>query len=239
MFNGLKKAVTFSYDDGVVQDRRLIAMFDKYGLKATFNLNSGLFGQTSKIHRNNIDLDHTRFSADEIREVYRGHEVAAHTLTHPLLPELEEEEIIRQVDCDRRNLEELAGYPVCGMAYPCGGQNNDDRVAGIIGRCTPIRYARTIVSSYSFDLQSNILRFNPTVHHMEFDRLFSLGDEFISLKPDTPKIFYIWGHSYEFDYRPEYWDRMEEFCRMISRHEDIFYGTNSEVLLNEPPVPAV
>ena len=45
MFGGKCKAVTFSYDDGVRQDARLIALFDKYGLKATFNINSELLGQ--------------------------------------------------------------------------------------------------------------------------------------------------------------------------------------------------
>lgn len=43
-FNGKKKAITFSYDDGVTQDIRLIELLDKYGLKCTFNLNSGLQG---------------------------------------------------------------------------------------------------------------------------------------------------------------------------------------------------
>ena len=33
MFQGKMKAVTFSYDDGVTQDQRLIRLFDKYGLK--------------------------------------------------------------------------------------------------------------------------------------------------------------------------------------------------------------
>lgn len=33
------KAVTFSYDDGVTQDIRLVEILNRYGLKATFNLN--------------------------------------------------------------------------------------------------------------------------------------------------------------------------------------------------------
>ena len=37
------KALTVSYDDGVRQDKRLIEILQKYGLKRTFNLNSGLF----------------------------------------------------------------------------------------------------------------------------------------------------------------------------------------------------
>ena len=42
MLNGKKKAGTFSYDYGVEQDRRLIALFNKYVMKATFNQNSGI-----------------------------------------------------------------------------------------------------------------------------------------------------------------------------------------------------
>ena len=38
-----KKAVTFSYDDGVPQDRRLAEIFDCYGMKGTFNFNSTCF----------------------------------------------------------------------------------------------------------------------------------------------------------------------------------------------------
>ena len=32
-FYGKMKAVTFSYDDGVTQDQRLISLFNKYNLK--------------------------------------------------------------------------------------------------------------------------------------------------------------------------------------------------------------
>ncbi len=55
-----------------------------------------------------------------------------------------------------------------------------------------------------------------------------LGEEFINLKTDTPKVFYIWGHSYEFD-RDDFWDTFEDFCSKISKKDDIFYGTNREV----------
>ena len=40
-----RKALTFSYDDGVRQDERLLALFNAYGMKATFNLNSALLGK--------------------------------------------------------------------------------------------------------------------------------------------------------------------------------------------------
>ena len=42
MWNGKMKALTFSYDDGVEQDIRLIEILDRYHLRGTFNLNPGL-----------------------------------------------------------------------------------------------------------------------------------------------------------------------------------------------------
>ena len=234
MFNGKMKAVTFSYDDGVLQDKRLIEIFNKYGLKATFNLNSELLGKNGEL-RLGPDakyIDHTKNDPEDVKYIYDGHEVAAHTLTHPFLPDISDDgEIIRQVECDRTKLSELCGYEVVGMAYPCGGQNHDDRVADIIRNKTGIKYSRTIISNYSYDLQSDLYKFKPTVyHHGEFDKMIELGQRFIEMKADTPQIFYVWGHAYEFDYRND-WDRFEEFCKMMSGHDDIFYGTNKEVLL--------
>ena len=43
------KFLTFSFDDGVTQDVRLIELFNKYGMKATFNLNSELLGMDEMI----------------------------------------------------------------------------------------------------------------------------------------------------------------------------------------------
>ena len=43
-----QKAVTFSYDDGIEQDRRLVEIFNRYGMKCTFNLNTGIQTQESQ-----------------------------------------------------------------------------------------------------------------------------------------------------------------------------------------------
>ena len=45
MWNGKNKAVTFSYDDGTEHDIRLVEIFNRYGMKCTFNLNSGLMNE--------------------------------------------------------------------------------------------------------------------------------------------------------------------------------------------------
>ena len=230
MFNGKMKAVTFSYDDGVTQDRRLIGIFNKYGLKATFNLNSELLGTDNHLIINEKTISHVKPRACEVREIYSGHEIAAHTLTHPNLTGCDEADIIRQVENDRLNLSDIAGYDIIGMAYPGGGVNYNHEVARIIAEKTSVKYSRTTVCSGNFDLQSNLYEFKPTIRHADFEKMFSLAREFISLEPDEPKLFYIWGHSYEFDI-DNTWDLFEEFCKLISNRDDIFYGTNKEILL--------
>ena len=227
MFNGKMKAVTFSYDDGVRQDRRLIEIFNRYGLKGTFNINSGYLNTENSLTYGGKSVDHNKVSREELKELYKGHEVAVHTLTHPHLPGLSDEEIIRQVEEDRLDLSSLCGYEVIGMAYPGGGVNFDLRVADIIEKHTGVKYARTTVHTFDFDLQKDLYVFNPTVHHKETERCLEMIDKFIELKCDTPKLLYIWGHSYEFDYYDN-WDFAEEMCRRITFKDDIFYGTNRE-----------
>ena len=225
------KAVTFSYDDGVTQDIRLIELLNKYNLKCTFNLNSDLLSQRGVLIRNNQRISHYKLYPEDVKTIYEGHEVAVHTLTHPNLTQCSDEEVIRQVETDRVNLSDIVGYEVVGMAYPCGGVNNDERVAEIIKNNTGVKYCRTITTNDSFDTQENLYRFNPTSYHLDFDKLMQLGKEFIEMKTETPKIFYIWGHSYEMDYETDYWTKLERFFKLISNKEDIFYGTNKDVLL--------
>ena len=228
---GKQKAVTFSYDDGVTQDIRLIELLNKYHLKCTFNLNSQLLGKSGLLSREGLRIAHYKVHPADVKGIYAGHEIAAHTLTHPNLPKQEPAEVIRQVEEDRLRLSEMAGYEVVGMAYPGGGINNDDRTAQIIREHTGIQYARTTTCNGSFHPQDNLFRFNPSAFHLDFDQLMEMGQQFLEMEANSPQIFYVWGHSYEMDYRPDSWIRLEEFFRLISNREDIFYGTNREVLL--------
>lgn len=231
---GQKKAITFSYDDGVTQDIRLISLLDKYGLKATFNLNSGLLGLENHLIREGVRVSHTKVKPEDVRHIYAGHEIAAHTLTHPMLPDInEDDEIIRQVEEDRQNLSRLAGYEVTGMAYPGGGVNYNQRVAGLIESSTGIQYARTTVCCHCFSPQRDLYQFQPTVYHiMDMDRLFEDGRRFLEMDSSDLTVMYIWGHSYEFDIH-DTWGRFEDFLQLISDRNDIFYGTNKEILLSD------
>ncbi|MBR2929925.1 MAG: polysaccharide deacetylase family protein [Clostridia bacterium] len=231
MFNGKKKAITFSYDDAVTQDIRLIELLNKYGLKCTFNINSGLLGKGDMLIREGLRISHYKILPERVREVYEGHELAVHTLTHPSLISCSDEEVLRQVEEDRRNIEALAGYEIVGMAYPGGSHLVDGRVERIVEEKTGVRYARGTRCSGSFDMPRNLYHLEPTVYHMRLDEMMDLGRSFVEMEPEEPKLLYIWGHSYEMDYHSLHWHRLEEFFKLVSGRDDIFYGTNKEVLL--------
>ena len=232
MFHGKMKALTFSYDDAVTQDVRLIELFNKYGMKATFNLNSELLGTKNNLVRDGVQITHNKVDAKDVRAIYAGHEVAAHTLTHPALREQTDEEVIRQVEQDRLKLSELVGYEVVGMAYPGGGINFDDRIAKLIEENTGVKYARTGSTTQSFAPYTDLYQYKGSIyHHVEWDKMLEMGEAFLNMKADSPQVFYIFGHAYEFDIWPERWAQFEDFLEMLSGRDDIFYGTNKEILL--------
>ena len=186
---------------------------------------------SGELSRNEHIIRHDKNPANEVAEIYKGHEIAVHTLVHPNLTGLSDEGVTWQVEADRKLLESLVGYDIRCMAYPCGGVNNDERVARVLRSNTKIEFARTITSSGNFDIPDNLLRYDPTVYYIEKEKLFDLGEKFLNLKTDKPQVLYVWGHSYEMDAEYITWQEFEEFCKMISKKEDIFYGTNGQIFL--------
>ncbi len=228
-----RKILTFSYDDGVVQDIRLVELFNKYGMKATFNLNSSFLGDThSSFIRESVEIGHKKVKASEITEIYKGHEIAAHTCTHPRLTDFTDvKSIVDEVENDRLRLSELCGYEVVGMAYPFGDIPRTSLIPSILRDYTGVKYARNTDSTYNFARQENLYLFSPTVyHHREWDAMFTLGKKFLDLEPTEDSVFYIWGHAYEFDIH-DTWSRFEEFLKMMSGRADIEYLTNKDALL--------
>jgi len=219
-----KKAITFSYDDGVEQDLQLLDILNKYNLKATFNVNTGLDSNSSSWKYK--DLTVFRLDLDKHVQAYNGHEIAVHTLTHPNLCNLSDAELSKELLGDKKNIESLFNTRVSGMAYPYGTYS--DSIVDTL-KANGFKYARTVESNHSFDIQMDLLRFKPTCHHDD-SMLFDLAEKFLRNDLELPQIFYVWGHSYEFEGNHN-WNRFEDFCRMISQRKDIFYGTNHEVLL--------
>ena len=116
MWNDKKKAITFSFDDGVLQDIRAIEILDKYGLKATFNLNSGKFGTKNPYETNARIVERTLIEPTQVKDLYKNHEVAVHTMGHFNLTELPLSCVSWQVEKDREMLEWLTGKEIRCMA---------------------------------------------------------------------------------------------------------------------------
>lgn len=224
----MRKFLTFSFDDGTEQDIRLIAMLNQYGLKGTFNLNSGRFGVRRRIIHEGIEVDHNVIGKDQAASLYRGHEVAAHTVNHPNLVRLSAEEVIREVTDDCRALEALTGQTILGMAYPGAGLYYTPEVADLIERETQIRYARGCKNHHTFTMPSRLMLWEPTCHQND-PQLMELAEKFIQAEPETEDLlFYVWGHSFEFD-KFKSWDAFERFCDKIAGRSGVEYATNKEV----------
>lgn len=221
-----RKAVTFSYDDGVEQDRRLIDLFNYYGMKGTFNLNTGIQTPGSSFEIEGVKIN--RMPQEGLAKLYQGHEIAVHGLMHMSPAELSAAGLEEEFLLDAKNIERLYGkYPV-GMAYAYGVVTEEAvNYLSKIG----IRYARTVESTHRFDIPEDLMHLKATCHHQD-ERLFELAEEFLCTKVTDrkPRLFYIWGHSYEFDVNRN-WERIERLCEMLAGGDDIFFGTNAECLL--------
>lgn len=218
------KFITFSFDDNVVDDIRLVGILNKYGLKGTFNLNSGLISANRSWRYADVK-DVTFINYYEHQHLYDGHEVACHSYMHPHLEKLDKATVDNEVRLDKKILECLYGYKMRGMAYPYGTYN--DTVLEVL-RDNEIEYCRTVKSTHDFGMPEEPLLLNPTCHFKDGE-LMNLAEQFLNDESGKDMLFYIWGHSYEMVTEND-WQRFEEFCAFISGHEDICYCTNIEVL---------
>ena len=221
--NFRRKAVTLSYDDGVVFDKKIIDIMDKNGLKGTFNINSGCFAQ---------EEGWGRLTKNSAYELYANsnHEVAVHGVKHFSLSAVPESMAISDIVNDRIYLEEMFGKIIRGMAYANGSYS--DEVVEMLKK-TGIVYARTVVSTENFDVPTDWLRLSATCHHdnprlMELAKLFVEQEERSHFWQNKPLLFYLWGHSYEFN-NNDNWNVFEEFSEYIGNREDIWYATNGEI----------
>jgi len=219
---GKKKVLTLSYDDAVIQDKRLVEILDKNGLKCTFNVNTGLYrGENgNEIGRRMTREDAIRLFANT------SHEVAVHSYSHPRLENISMPEMVNEIVRDREEIERDFGVITRGMAYPFG--TYDENVKQVLSACG-IVYSRTVKSTKSFNFPSNWLEWHPTCHH-KLENLFELLNKFLEPAPSwrDSQLFYLWGHSYEFD-DDNNWDVIEKFAEEAGGHDYVWYATNIEI----------
>ena len=227
---GLTKAVTLSYDDGTPTDMRLCDTLTEHGMKCTFNI--GGYDVQNKLC---VSLDYVKASM-----LGRGHEVANHGHLHRAMDCIRMADAVAEVLDGRRILEGELKILVRGYAYADRCLRADESPE-IYDRVRPmledldITYARTAgADNDRFDLPADFYQWMPTAHHQN-PNLFDWIDRFTALDVDTlyvaerrPRLFYVWGHSSEFESHGN-WDRLEEICRRLGGHKDIWYATNGEI----------
>lgn len=211
-----RKALSFSYDDGCLQDDKFIAILNKYGMKGTFNLGSSrvLYGVNE--------------SGDNWGKIYDGHEVAGHTFCHYSLITQPLTSVLNYLYIDRLVLEKYFHKILCGHAYANGTHAGGTKeIMERLAACGYI-YARGSANTMKFDLPENFLLWEQTCHHKK--GIIALADEFLALdEKEDLKAFTIWGHVSEF-VRENNFDMMEDFCKKISAsNEYIWYATNMEI----------
>ncbi len=222
-----KKALTLSYDDGTIFDKKLIEIMSKHGLKGTFNINSSFIGVDDE-----YCAKYRRLHVEELPALYEknGIEVAVHGVKHLSLPKFDSAIQLKEILDDREALEKTFGKVVKGMAYAYGAY--DDDVVRRLKDCG-IEYARTVISTEKFDIPTDWLRLPATCHH-DNPRLMQLADEFLADEDITyyygvkPKLFYLWGHSYEFNDHNN-WEVIEAFAEKVGGKADVWYATNGEI----------
>ncbi|MBI9057665.1 MAG: polysaccharide deacetylase family protein [Labilibaculum sp.] len=217
--DGKTKAMIISYDDGLLQDTLLVSIMNKYRLKGTFNLNSGQLGTEASWLQGLVGKPGLYLDKNQIKTTYRNHEVAAHSLFHPHLTELKRNEIILEINNDIENLEKISDTIIKSFAYPFGEYN--EKLISVLKK-SGLTNARTVNDSKSFELPEDFYRWHPTCHH---SRAKESLEKFVSIKSEKPLLFFMWGHSWEFDknIQNNNWPCFEELCKIVSAKKDIWY----------------
>lgn len=231
MWDNKLKAITFSFDDGCEQDKRLISLLNKYNLIGTFNLNSGLFGLDLSFPMEGKMIDRHIVKSEEVHDLYLNHEVAVHSLHHPDLTKISDEEVKKELIEDQKNLSKLVGYDVVGMAYPGGGYT--PHLIDLIKENTNIKYARPATCPPvrpGMNIPKALYEWHQYYWLDDHDYLDKIIDEFLNSNPSEPQVFTLWGHSYELDAYDDLYDWFEKFCQKISNRSDIYYASNKDIL---------
>lgn len=200
---GRRRALSMSYDDGSEHDRRLVALFNAYGVRGTFHLTSTTLGQDYRVGR------------DEVVSLYAGHEVAGHGATHTDLCRLDDEGVRRELVEDKAILEDITGAPVRGFAYPYG--THDDRIRRLTAEAGFV-YARGISDEDDGRLPDMPMALTTTCHH---HRAVEHGRRLLDSDVDGLRWMRVRGHSYEFDGfmtadASKDWDYIEAFCAQMA-----------------------
>lgn len=190
------------WDDGDVDDIRLVKILKKHGAKATFNINPCEQNSKRRIgHKFKGVYDVYKLALDEMPQVYNGFCIGGHSMTHPDLTTLDEKTALSElVEC-KKYIEQHFGQKACGMAYPGGFYN--DRVVKLVEKAGYL-YARTTENVDLLNINKPM-----TLHsHCNF-----LSPDFWKKFEAVKAVdgdFYFWGHTFQLMGKDEGWQELDK-----------------------------
>lgn len=205
------KYFVFSIDDGTIYDEQVISLFNKYGIRGTFNLNSGLDDFVWYLE----ELPIRRFILEEKKELYSNHEVASHSLTHPYLDMCIDEIVKKEINEDIDNLERIFKRKIVSFATPF--DTCSEREVNLIKSNSSLSNIRLSEIDESFSFPKDPYHIKITA--LDIDRALELIHDFRSRKEDG--LFIYAGHSYDF-YVNNSFSKLEELLKiLVSEGEEI------------------
>ena len=210
----MRKVFLLSFDDGTVQDARLIQLLNKYSIPATFNLNTELENFIWEYEGKPV----IRQKLSDTVQQYRGHEIASHSLHHYRLETLPPPQLRREVEEDCGNLRSIFGVQELGFAVPftvCG-----EREIRILRKY--VRYIRLSEFADSFAPPAD-------PYHIPIHGLYNEVDirekiEAFARSELPVSLFVMAGHSYELDML-DHWTYMEELLQYLRTFDFEFMTT--------------
>lgn len=220
-----KKYFTLSFDDGTYEDEKMIVLLKKYGIKASFCINTGLMDGNDVIEVAG-KWRRMNFEYAKKNKVYDGFDVISHGFKHKELTFLGESEIISEIRQDAQKIAELTEKSPVGFAYPGGTAYYNGYITDIMLSSTDIRFARDTDDTFAFYLPENFMAWKPTCSLLD-DKLFSLAERFINAEATEDMLFYGWDHPWAIT-AYNAWDKVERLFKMLKEADDIVFVSNTE-----------
>ena len=234
------KAVTFSLDDCIVQDTRVMQILDKYGLKGTFNL------WTSKFHDKDETTRQTVFN-----RYNNHHEVASHSYTHPafyvvnpngeldgtgmLQPYMTYEQVIADLETSINDIDGLFGFKPQGLAWPRRVPSLRSDYEDILKYLSEqgIKYARSISNTSNYNMPSDWLKWDSTCYVSPYysNSFDTHADKFLGFDTNSElALLSAWGHATDFTSEAQ-WQTFDDACAKFKDRDDVWKATNIDICL--------
>lgn len=234
--------VTTSWDDDDRSGLRLAQLLQAHGIAGTFYVPTGNLGQGNA------------FSVADLRGLAAdGFEIGAHTVTHPILTQIDRSQLEYEVGHCKQQLQQALGETVTTFCYPRGRSNSAViaavRNAGYSGArgtlmlCTQSDFSPfalpTTLQAYPHRRENylrNLVRhragltlarnFSKLIH---YENWVELGKQSFDEVLRTGGIWHLYGHPWEIA-RLDLWARLEELLGYVRARSDVSYVTNAALL---------